>query len=194
VDAPVPLFPLHSVLFPDGLLPLRIFEPRYLDMVSRCLKQGHGFGVCLIREGKEVGTAAQPYSVGTLAEIVDWQRLEDGLLGLTVRGGQRFSIRSSRIEPDQLSLAEIEPFEDERQVPLSDEFGPLADLLSQLAGVLGQAAALPSGPHNDAGWVSWRLAELLPLSWEDKQQLLELVDPLRRLALLGDAIERLRED
>ncbi len=194
MDVSVPLFPLHTVLFPDGLLPLRIFEPRYLDMVSECLKEDKAFGVCLIREGRDVGSAARPHTVGTLAKIVDWEQLDGGLLGITVQGGKRFGILSSRIEANQLTLARVEPFEDEREVPLSEEFGPLADQLGELSGFVEPAGGLPSGDHNDAGWVSWRLAELLPMAWAEKQRLLEVVDPLRRLALLGEALKRLKED
>ena len=84
----IPLFPLNTVLFPDGLLPLRIFEPRYVDMISECLKSGTGFGVCLISDGQETGQAASIYEIGTLANIVDFQTEEDGLLGITVLGGK----------------------------------------------------------------------------------------------------------
>src|SRR5215472_14441288 len=97
------LFPLNTVLFPGGALPLRIFETRYLDMVSRCLKEGQGFGVCLIREGAETG-AAKIHMAGTLAEIGDWSRGEDSLLHILVRGTRRFRVSALRQQPDGLNL------------------------------------------------------------------------------------------
>ena len=105
----IPLFPLNTVLFPGGPLPLRVFEPRYLDMVSRCLKTNTAIGICLIQDGNETGEAAQTYDVGTLGHITYWQKRSDGLLGITVRGEQRFRICSRNVEPSQLIVAEVEP-------------------------------------------------------------------------------------
>ncbi|WP_455218077.1 LON peptidase substrate-binding domain-containing protein, partial [Kaarinaea lacus] len=93
----IPIFPLHAVLFPGGTLPLRIFEPRYLEMVSTCMKENKGFGVCLIREGSEVGKAANTYDTGTLSEICYFNQQSDGLLGITAKGVQRFKIVSSEV-------------------------------------------------------------------------------------------------
>ena len=98
----VPLFPLHTVLFPGGPLALRIFEPRYLDMVSECLRNDQPFGVCLIQSGNEAGVAASPHLTGTFARIVDWQSGDDGLLSISARGEQRFHVQETRIERDQL--------------------------------------------------------------------------------------------
>ena len=98
----IPLFPLNAVLFPGGPLSLRIFEPRYLDMVSHCLKTDSAFGVCLIQDGKEAGPAAVPHSIGTLARIIDWDKLPEGLLGIVVLGSHRFVIESTEIGNNQL--------------------------------------------------------------------------------------------
>src|SRR5512139_2924175 len=97
----IPLFPLHTVLFPGGPLALRIFEPRYLDMISRVMKEERRFGICLIQEGEEVGDAAQPHTIGTLGRISYFNRRSDGLLGITVQGEQRFRILKTEIQPDR---------------------------------------------------------------------------------------------
>src|SRR3990172_4243779 len=97
----LPLFPVRTVLYPDAVLQLRIFEPRYLRMISECMKQGSGFGVCLIMSGEEVGAVATPYEVGTQASIVDWSARADGLLGIAVRGVRRLRIHGTQVHADQ---------------------------------------------------------------------------------------------
>lgn len=180
----IPLFPLHTVLFPEGLLPLRIFEPRYVDMVSACLRNGSPFGVCLIKEGREVGEAAQVQPVGTLARIVDWEQLPDGLLGITVKGEERFRVVGSRIQGDHLRIGEIETLPAVPQAALDAEYRSLAELLSRILDELGEPyTSMPRAPER-ADWVGARLSELLPLSLDIKQRLLELDDPYQRLALL----------
>ena len=128
----IPLFPLHSVLFPGGALPLRVFESRYLDMISQCMRSQSGFGICLISDGSEVGDAATPFNVGTLVEISYFQQLKDGCLGITARGKQRFRILSSEVQPNQLTLADIEllPFID--QLALPEEFSDFCGILSKI--------------------------------------------------------------
>lgn len=184
------LFPLHTVLFPDGPLPLRIFEPRYLDMVSRCLKQQQGFGVCLIREGAEAGRAVT-HSVGTLARIGDWSGGEDGLLHIMAYGRERFRVQNTRVQADGLHVGEVEWLAAELPVALPDTAQSLAELLRQ---IVAQAPAHYRGvaPHyEDAGWVGYRLAELLPLPLAQRQYLLESNDPLKRLEILGTLVETL---
>jgi len=179
----ISLFPLKTVLFPGGLLPLRIFEARYLDMISECMRRQSGFGICAIESGDEVGKAAQCYSVGTLAEVTDFDRGEDGLLRVTVRGEQRFRIEESWIESNQLQRARVSWLE-ERDALLPVKRQPLVDLLTRL---LQQADAPFSDmlPHFDsAGWVAGRLAELLPFAIGDKQRLLETDDTVERLEIL----------
>jgi uncharacterized protein len=184
----LPLFPLGTVLFPGGVLPLRIFETRYIDMVRRCLRTDSGFGICAIREGREVGAAAEVYPVGTRAVIADWEGRPDGLLGITVRGEERFRILRSWVQPDQLLMAEVEPLPEPDAVAMPEEFLDLAALLDNLLTELGQPyAGLPRDSGN-ATWVGARLAELLPVSLEAKQQMLESEDPLSRLFMLRDAM------
>lgn len=179
----IALFPLNTVLFPGGLLPLRIFEARYLDMIGECMRNQRGFGVCTIRSGSEVGKAAQCYPVGTLAVVTDFDRGEDDLLRVTVRGERRFRIEASRIEANQLQYAHVSWLE-EQDAPLPASRKPLADLLDRL---LRQAQpAIPElvPEFGSAGWVAGRLAELLPFALGDKQRLLETGSALERLEIL----------
>lgn len=186
----LPLFPLHSVLFPGGALELRIFEPRYLDMVSRCLKEESGMGICLIRSGTEVGEAAEVYSLGTLGRINYWHKRPDGLLGMTVLGEQRFRIIRQWVEPDQLRVAEVELLPADPPQAIPDELRGLAEMLHRIMTDMGPPYIKLDKHYDDAGWVSARLAELLPLEGDHKQHLLQEYDPLSRLrrlhALLGE--------
>jgi len=182
----LPLFPLHTVLFPGGPLPLRIFEPRYLEMVSRCLQQESGFGVALIRQGREVGEAAVTHEVGTVARIVDWHQRHDGLLGVSSRGERRFRILSTRVQPNQLTVAEVALWPDPPPVSVADRHLVLTDLLRQLLDQAGHVYAEVPRRFGDAEWVGCRLSELLPLGNARKQALLEIEDPVARLdELLG---------
>ncbi len=187
----LPLFPLYTVLFPGGPLPLRIFEPRYLDMISQCLKTDTGFGVVLIREGREVGEAAVPHTVGTVAQIVDWHMRHDGLLGVTAVGGRRFRIASVQVQPNQLSVAKAELLPEDPSDAVPAEYLPLVDLLRRLIDQAGHHYTSLPPRFADAGWVGCRLAELLPLGRARKQMLLQLDDPLQRLAQLFDLLEGL---
>ncbi len=187
----IPLFPLNTVLFPNGILPLRLFEPRYLDMVSACMKAGTGFGVCLIREGHEAGPAASAYPIGTTAKIIDWQTLPDGLLGITVQGQQRFTVVTQHVEPNQLIMATVDMMADEAEADIPPLHLPLVDLLRQ---ALEQPAHPYTGMtknYDDARWVGCRLAELLPFKLSFKQELLELDDPVQRLERISFVLENL---
>jgi Lon protease-like protein len=186
--ARIPLFPLHSVLFPGGPLVLRVFEPRYLDMVSRCLKEESGFGVVLIKEGEETGRAAETHEVGTYARITYWNRRADGLLGVTVRGERRFRILTREVQPDQLLLAEVEFLADELRLPLPPGYEPLAALLKSILDQLDHPYLTLPREFDDAAWVAARLAELLPIPRQRKQQLLESDDPLLRLKAIQAAV------
>jgi uncharacterized protein len=176
-----PIFPLHTVLFPDGILPLRVFEPRYLDMVAERIRSGGEFGVCLIRSGKEVGVAAETFEVGTLARIIDWNARSDGTLGITAQGGQRFRIMSSVVERSQLRRARIDRLAVEAPVALPARDRGLAELLRRLTEAPVQVSRPQTPQYDDAVWVGYRLAELLPVSMAEKQQLLLLDDALHRL-------------
>ena len=184
----IPLFPLHTVLFPGGRLPLRIFEPRYMEMAKACLKDNSPFGVCLIHQGKEVGEPAVPVGVGCLARIAEWDMPQLGVLQVTARGESRFRILSQRVQPDGLVRASIELLPEGEDVPLPEAAGRYAKLLER---VIEQHPALLERPHrlDSSAWVSARLAELLPLPLEAKQALLEIGNGRARLEKL-DALIR----
>jgi len=186
--AEIPIFPLNTVLFPGGALPLRIFETRYIDMVSRCMKAGAGFGICLIKEGVETGKA-KVHTVGTLAEIGDWSRGEDGLLHILARGTRRFRVGRVNAQADGLNLGEAEFLPEDPLLPVPETQRMLPDLLRQ---ILQQLEADQSQlDYADAAWVGNRLAEVLPISVAQRQYLLEVNDPLRRLEILGTLVQSL---
>lgn len=180
----IALFPLNIVLFPDGRLPLRIFETRYVDMVRRCMRESQRFGVVLIREGGEVGPA-ETFDVGTLADIVDFHQLQDGLLGLSCVGRQRFRIRSRSRQADGLNVAEVDPLPPEPKVPVPPRHARLPQLLESVLPQLGEVYEGMEMHLEDAAWVGHRLAEILPIPLADKQSCLELDDPIARLDVLN---------
>ena len=179
----LPLFPLHAVLFPEGRLPLRIFETRYMDMTKACLRDNSPFGVCAIREGAEVGAPATPHDVGTLARIGDWEMPQLGLLQVIARGERRFRILERRVEPSGLQRARVELLAAERDAPVPATCLLCARLLER---VIEQQPGVLAAPHrlDSSIWVAARLAELLPLPLHAKQELLELSDPVARLVRL----------
>ncbi len=185
----IPLFPLNTVLFPEGMLPLRIFEPRYLDMVSECMRNDSGFGVCLIRDGSEVGEAASCYEIGTLARIIDFDSQTDGLLGITAKGYDRFRIVQRRIRSNQLLEGDVEFINENDTEDLPVEFQLLSDLLRRIVEKFELPYKSEHERFMEAGWVGCRLAELLPLDASDKQMLLEIDDPVNRLEQLQTALE-----
>jgi Lon protease-like protein len=178
----VPIFPLGTVLFPGGVLPLKIFEQRYLEMTKACLRDSQPFGVCLIREGREVGTAAVPEPVGCFASIEQWDMPHPGLFHLVARGGERFRIREMQVAADHLISAAVEPIPPDVS---ADAVDPLCrEVLQAIVDRVG-AERIP-GPLrlDDAAWVGYRLAEMLPLEARYKQELLELNDAAARLERL----------
>lgn len=188
----LPLFPLNTVLFPRGPLPLRIFEPRYVDMVKRCMREGSCFGVVLLQGGAETGPIDGIASIGTTARIVDFNLLKDGLLGLTCRGERRFRVLRCWRQGDGLNLGEVE-WVDGASVPVvavPSEHRHLADVLRRVLPELGEVYAGIEPRFDDAGWVGARLVEILPISLADKQVCLEMDDPLERLAALSPLIRR----
>ena len=180
----VPLFPLNTVLFPGGRLPLRIFEQRYMDMAKACLRDGTAFGVCLIREGREVGSPALPVDVGCLARIGAWDMPQLGLLHVTAVGERRFRIIERRVRADGLALGSIELLEPDVDGPVLDTCIACVRLLER---VMQQQSGLFEPPHrlDSASWVSSRLAEILPLPLPAKQELLELDDARTRIERLN---------
>jgi Lon protease-like protein len=184
--ADVPLFPLQTVLFPGGRLPLRLFEQRYLDMARACLREDAPFGVCLIREGAEVGAPAEPFDVGCLARIGGWDMAQLGVLQIVALGGRRFRVLERRVQRDGLARARIELLAAETDVELpADDL--CARILRRAIESGGESMIEPPARYESAAWVSARLAELLPLSLESKQRLLEMdvahdrIEILRRL-------------
>ena len=185
-----PIFPLHAVLFPGGLLPLRVFEARYMDMARDCLRHERPFGVCLIREGREVGTPATPETVGCLARITDWDMQQLGLLHLKTLGDQRFRILASQTGAQGLVSAEIELIPPEKTIPLPERFTALTRLLELV--VAEQERPIFAEPHEfgNAAWVGYRLTEILPVPLAAKQKLLEITDSLARLDILQRFLEQ----
>jgi hypothetical protein len=184
----LPLFLLHTVLIPGARLPLKVFEARYLDMVSDCLKNGQPFGVCLIKSGREVGDAGQPHAVGTLAHIERWEMPTPGVLHILVRGGERFAIIRTHVDR-QLVSADVDPWDTDPERPIPPRYEALVTFLRELLQQAGEA--LSDARFGDAGWVSWQLAALLPVASAVKQRWLVLRDPLARLAAILDELERL---
>jgi len=183
----LPLFPLQTVLLPDGLLALRVFEPRYVDMVARCLRGTNRFGVVAIREGAEVG-AATTYDYGTSAEIVDWHQEPGGLLGILAVGRESFQLLATRREHDGLYVGSVTWLDSTPSPKLPPAHEPLAALLERLLEPLAMYRGV-AAPLDDAAWVGGRLAELLPLKLDLKQSLLETRDPLERLERLASILE-----
>ena len=181
----IPLFPLRTVLFPDGVLPLRVFETRYVDMVRERMKRDAPFGVVAIRSGSEVGPAAEPYAVGTLAHIAEWDMPELGVLQLQTHGGERFRVLETRIQPSQLVEGRIELLPTSSGGSDPETLQVCAQVLSVVISELLEQAREEAGEHfidpfpkphqlDSAGWVANRWSEMLPISLEQKQALLEI--------------------
>ena len=185
----ISLFPLNTVLFPDGILPLRIFEARYLDMVSETLRNESPFGISLISNGNEVGSPAECCRIGTFANIIDWEKGEDGILGITVQGGKRFRIIDKRVRKNKLLEGDVEIMDDTDDEELPVEYQLLSDLLRQIADKFELPHLSDKEKYLDAGWVGCRLAELLPFELDDKQLLLEIDNPLNRLEQIQSMLQ-----
>jgi len=184
----IPLFPLNTVLFPGGPLSLRIFERRYLDLVRDCTRNGSGFGVCLILQGREAGEPSVPAAVGTVARIVDFYTLDDGLLGIRASGGERFRVERSRVRDNGLAHGEVQFWPDEPTIAVPPEYALLATILDRLLEKL--ETTFERSSLDDASWVGFRLAEALPLENRERQHLLQMTDPLERLAQITQYLPR----
>lgn len=180
----LPIFPLQTVLFPGGVLPLRIFEARYMDMTTRCLKEDTVFGVNLIAEGSEVGKPARPHAVGVSARITAWDMPQSGLLHVVARGERRFRMRRSELGPNGLVLAEVEWLDEPGLQPVPAAFAGVVALLKAIIEDAGETHFPPPHRFDDAAWVGMRLAEVLPAAMPARQLLLELDDPLGRLEII----------
>ena len=185
----LPLFPLSTVLFPGGPLPLRIFEPRYLDMISRCLREQSGFVVVMISEGEETATTTSFAAMGTEARIVDFDTLEGGLLGIICVGRERVRVLEAWREADGLNRGQVVDVEADPLVALPPAQAWLGEIVRRVLPDAGPVYRHVE-TRDDAAWIGNRLAEMLPLSLAEKQALLELTDPLERLAVLEPAVSR----
>lgn len=188
----VPLFPLRTVLFPGGPLPLRIFESRYIDMISHCMKNDIAFGVLLIRDGTESGPATT-HDVGTLARITDWYQGSDGLLGVTAIGEQRFRLLSSRRQNDGLNVGNVEYIDEEPELAVPHEYGALKKILDSVLDDLGRLYESLERRPDDAVWLSYRFVEILPIDLEQKQRCLESSDTLARLRLVDELVHSVHD-
>lgn len=192
----IPLFPLQSVLFPGGRLPMRIFEQRYMDMAAACLKASTPFGICLIAAGEEVvrpgRKPAEPHAVGTLAQIADWDMPQLGVLNIVAQGGERFRLRRHWVEDSGLLRGEVDLIESPAVLPVPGPYARLVPLLRAI--VEGMAAGAPNAPaqpyrYFDAGWLGMRYAEVLPIPMVARQKLLELEDSIDRLEIIYRFLE-----
>lgn len=180
----IPIFPLNAVLFPGGLLPLRVFEQRYMEMTKDCLRDDQPFGVCLIRSGSEVGAPALPEDVGCLARVVHWDMQQLGVLQVRVRGEQRFRILERTILDSGLARARVNLLPEDEDSAVPEQFAACARLLQLVIEKHGEQ--LVEAPHRfgSSSWVSARLTEILPVPLIAKQKLMELEDSLQRLEIL----------
>lgn len=189
----IPLFPLSTVLFPGGPLPLRVFEPRYLDMISRCLREDSEFGVVLILSGRDTGPV-ETSDVGTLARVVDWYQGSDGILGITARGTRQFRLHGISRQADGLYVGDVELLPEIPRLALPQEFEPLATVLASVIDDLGRLYDAIDKRYEDAAWVGCRLAEILPMPPADKQRCLELTDPIELLRFLRPMLRPCRRE
>ena len=196
-DPELPLFPLRTVLFPDGLLELKIFEARYLDLMSRCMRESRPFGVVGLKSGgesKASGDTISLHEVGTLAELIDVDAAQAGILIVRCRGTQRFVLGATRQEADGLWLGAATALADDPQVaPGAGHANIVKSLADAIATMVAQGAAPFLEPHrfDSAGWVANRWCELLPLATDARQRLMALTDPLARLDIV-DSLMRVR--
>jgi Lon protease-like protein len=186
--AQLPLFPLQTVLLPGGPLQLQVFEPRYLDMVGRCMRTGAPFGVVRILEGSEAGAVSDIATTGTSARIIDFHTLSNGLLGLLCLGERVFRLESRQEQPDRLIVAQVRWLPPRPTMPVAPQFANLVAALREVLPKLPAAYAHIPRDFDDAEWVSYRLLELMPLSSQERQHSLENHDPLQRLQWLAPMV------
>jgi Lon protease-like protein len=188
-SSPLALFPLKTVLVPGAVLAIRVFEPRYLDLVRDCGRSGDGFGVCLILQGAETGAVASTAAFGTEARIEDFGTGDDGLLTLHVRGRRRFHVQRTRVRDNGLIVATVDWRDPDPDDELRPEHAVLGMVLQHIVEQIGgEHAKAARARFDDAAWVGWRLAELLPLHDSQRQELLQEDDPHARLDRLLELV------
>ena len=180
----IPLFPLRTVLFPGGALPLKVFEQRYMDMATACIRDDSPFGVCLIASGQEVGAPAEPQPVGTLARIARWGMEQLGVLQIVAHGAERFRVVGTHAEASGLLLGEVELLAPLRQERVAMDYDGLVTLLRAIIDDLGKDGPPPPYRYDDAGWVGYRFCEVLPIPNPARQLLLELDDAAAVLGVI----------
>ena len=184
----IPLFPLGTILFPGGLLPLKLFEQRYLEMGKTCLRDELPFGVCGIKQGAEVGAPATPFEVGCIARIIHWDMPHLGILHIIAQGGERFRLLSYRHQSDGLLVGEVETIPNDESQIIAPEFAGCADVLKAIIEGVGEQHFPAPFQFDDGAWVGNRLAEVLPLPLPLKQRLLELQDASVRLEKINQIL------
>ncbi len=177
----IPLFPLGTILFPGGLLPLKLFEQRYLEMGKACLRDESPFGVCGIKQGAEVGAPATPFEVGCIARIIHWDMPQLGILHIVAQGGERFRVLNHHHQADGLLIGDVEIIANDEPQTIAAEFAVCVEVLKAIIAGIGEQHFLAPLQLDDGAWVGNRLAEVLPLPLPAKQQLLETQDPTARL-------------
>ena len=186
----LPLFPLNTVVFPGGRLPLRIFEQRYIEMVKQAIADSSPFGICAIREGQETGTPAVPYTVGTRVRITDWDMPEAGILHIDTQAEKRFVVRHTQVEPSGLLVGTVDDISAEPAIAIPHELELAVEILRHIIDEHGQAHFPDPHAFDDAVWVGYRLSEVLPLKLSIKQNLLEMNDSVTRLRILTEFLKR----
>ena len=189
-NSDIALFPLHTVLFPGGPLPLRIFETRYTDMVRNCMREQQPFGVVLIQDGEEAGPVATTATVGCSARIVDFYTLQDGLLGISCVGERKFSVLRVWRAPDGLNVGEVSWLEPEPRITLPEEYAQFGASVRRAVAELAEHYQHVEKHFDDAAWIGARITELIPIGLNEKQVLLELDDPIARLDALLSLVPR----
>ncbi len=186
----LPLFPLNTVVFPGGRLPLKIFEQRYLEMIKQAIAGNTPFGICAIREGAETGTPATPYSVGTRVHITDWDMLQTGILHIDTEAQERFVIRNILTEPSGLLIGEVEAVSAESAIAVPADLELAVEILRHIIDEYGEAHFPPPHDFGNAVWVGYRLSEVLPLKLGIRQNLLEMNDSITRLSILTEFLKK----
>ncbi|ASJ72411.1 LON peptidase substrate-binding domain-containing protein [Granulosicoccus antarcticus] len=181
----LPLFPLSSIVLPDGFMPLRLFERRYIDMVKECFRNDTGFGICLIRQGREAGETSVPYPLGTHVSIVDFDQGADGLLHITAKGLEEFRLLDYISSDTGLLIGQVELLPASQPTPMLPEYELLAQKLELILSYLDTDIRFEEKRLDDADWISHRLLEVLPLTPEAKFELLQLSSNQERLKALS---------
>ena len=186
----LPLFPLNTVVFPGGQLPLRIFEQRYLDMIKQAIADDTPFGICAIREGAETGPPAVPCDVGTRMRITDWDMPQTGILHIETVALDRFVIRGTHTEPSGLLVGTVEAVSVEPATSVPDDLELSVEILRHIIDEYGDAHFPAPHELDNAAWVGYRLSEVLPLTLSIKQNLLEINDCVMRLRILTEFLKK----